>query len=118
MNRLISEYDITESSYQVPEFDAMVEEANSKTDIKERYALFSQAEAWMIREAYVKPYMTGGGSYNMTRIVPFTEPGGYFGMSRYKMKGALIQETPVTARQHLELQQAHEAQRALLAQEP
>ncbi|HPY44048.1 MAG TPA: peptide ABC transporter substrate-binding protein [Clostridia bacterium] len=118
MNRLISEYDITESSYQVPEFDAMVQEANSKTDIKERYALFSQAEAWMIREAYVKPYMTGGGSYNMTRIVPFTEPGGYFGMSRYKMKGALIQETPVTARQHLELQQAHEAQRALLAQEP
>ena len=96
MNRLISEYDITESSYQVPEFDAMVEEANSKTDIKERYALFSQAEAWMIREAYVKPYMTGGGSYRMTYVVPFTTPGGGFGRSQYKMKGALIQTTPIT----------------------
>lgn len=116
MNRLISDYDISDSSYSVPEFDALVEQAASKTDIKERYELFSQAEAWLMERAYIKPYMTGGGSYNMTRIVPFTTPGGYFGMSRYKMKGALIQDVPVTAQQHKDLLEAHEAEKAALQQ--
>lgn len=116
MNRLISDYDITDSSYSVPEFDAMVEEAGAMVDIAQRYAKYAQAEAWMLEHAFIKPYMTGGGSYNMTRIVPYTVPGGYFGMSRYKMKGALIQDTPVTTQQHKELQEAYEAEKARLAQ--
>lgn len=59
--------------------------------------------------------MSGGGSYNMTRLVPYTVPGGYFGLSRYKMKGALIQTDPVTSEQHEKLKEAYEAEKAALA---
>jgi len=57
--------------------------------------------------------MSGGGSYNMTRVVPFTTPGG-FGRSYYKMKGALIQSTPVTNDQYQALKTQNEQEKAAL----
>ena len=59
--------------------------------------------------------MTGGGSYNMTRIEPYSVPGGYFGMGRYKMKGALIHENPISAELHKGLTEAYNAEKAALA---
>ena len=51
----------------------------------------------------------------MTRLVPYTVPGGYFGLSRYKMKGALIQSEPVTKAQYEQLKEKYEAEKAALA---
>ena len=114
LNRCTTDYDITYSSYDIPEFDAMIEKADNLFDINERFAAYAEAEVWLLDHAYIKPYMTGGGSYNMTRIVPFTVPGGYFGLGRYKMKGALIQAEPITTQQHADLKTAYEAERAAL----
>lgn len=114
LDRCNSDYDITYSSYDIPEYDAMVDEASSIYDINERYAAYAKCECWLMDHAYIKPFMTGGGSYQMTRIVPYTIPGGYFGLGSYKMKGALIQEKPVTAEQFASLKTAYEAEKAAL----
>ncbi len=115
LNRCTSDFDITDSSYQIPEFDAMIAAADVTYDLSERYAAYAEAEFYLLDHAYIKPYMTGGGSYKMTRLVPYTVPGGYFGLGRYKMKGALIQETPVTTEQHAQLKEQYDAERAALA---
>ena len=115
LNRCTSDFDITDSSYQIPEFDAMIAAADVTYDLSERYAAYAEAELYLLDHAYIKPYMTGGGSYKMTRLVPYTVPGGYFGLGRHKMKGALIQETPVTTEQHAQLKEQYDAERAALA---
>ena len=115
LNRCTSDYDICGSAYNIPEYDAMIEVASATYDINARYAAYAEAELYLLDHAYIKPYMSGGGSYNMTRLVPYTTPGGYFGLSRYKLKGALIQETPVTSAQHAQLKEQYEAEKAALA---
>lgn len=115
LNRCTSDYDVCGSSYEIPEYDAMIEKANATYDINDRYAAYSEAELWLLDRGYIKPYMSGGGSYNMTRLVPYTVPGGYFGLARYKLKGALIQEEPVTAQQHAQLKEQYNAEKAALA---
>ena len=116
LNRLTTDYDICDSQYSVPEYDAMIEEAMNTFETKERYTKYSEAEAWMLDNAYIVPYVTTGGVFRMTRLVPYTMPQSAFGMSGYKYKGALVQETPVTTEQHEQLRQAHEQEIAELNQ--
>ncbi len=115
LNRCTTDYDISYSWYEVPEFDDMVYEADDIYDINERYEKYSEAEAYLLGHAYLKPYMSGGGSYNMTRIIPYTVEGGYFGMGRYKMKGALVREEPITLEEYNKLTEEYEAEKAALA---
>ena len=115
LNRCTSDYDISYSWYDIPEFDEMVYEADDIYDINERYEKYSEAEAYLLEHAYLKPYMSGGGSYNMTRIVPYTVEGGYFGLGRYKMKGALVREEPITLEEYNKLTEEYEAEKAALA---
>ncbi|HHW27178.1 MAG TPA: peptide ABC transporter substrate-binding protein [Firmicutes bacterium] len=114
LNRITTDGSLNDSQYEVPEFDALVEKANRIYTINERYAAFAEAEKWMLDNAMIIPYMTGGGSYRMTRVVPYTTPQGYFGMAGYKFKGAKIQDKPVTKEQHAQLKAEYEeALRAL-----
>lgn len=106
--RLITDGSLNEGGYDIPEFDRLVEEASSKNDIVERYTLFSEAEKYMLDNVYLMPYMTGGGSYNMSKELPYQTPMGGFGLTRYKMKGAKIQSKPVTKEQYQELKDQHE----------
>jgi len=115
LNRLTSDYDLNDCLYDIPEYDAMVEDALTTYDIEERYTKYSEAEVWLMEHAYYIPYLSGGGSYQMTHIVPYTQPQGTFGMARYKYKGALIQETPVTTEQHAQLAEAYTKAIAALA---
>ena len=115
LDRCVTDYDVTTSYYNIPEYDALIEKATNIYDIQERYTAYAEAEAWLLGHAYIKPYMTGGGSYNMTRIEPYSVPGGYFGMGRYKMKGALIHENPISAELHKGLTEAYNAEKAALA---
>ncbi len=115
LNRITTDGTLNDSEYEVPEFDALVEKANKIYTINERYAAFAEAELWMLDNAMIIPYMTGGGSYRMTRLVPYTTPAGYFGMASYKFKGAVIQDAPVTKAQHAQLREEYEAAVAALA---
>ncbi len=114
LDRCVTDYDITYSYYSIPEYDAMIAEADLIFETKARYTAFAEAECWLLDHAYIKPYMTGGGTYWMTYIVPFTAPGGIFGRSQYKLKGALIQTTPITTEQYQALKTQNESERAAL----
>lgn len=115
LNRITSEYDLNDSQYVIPDFDKMVEDASNTFDIKERFTKYSVAEAWMMEHAYIIPYMTTGGAYRMTYLVPYSTPQGKFGLSGYKYKGALVQDVPVTNEQHQQLKEKHDQELADLA---
>ncbi|MBR4434945.1 MAG: hypothetical protein IKS90_02475 [Clostridia bacterium] len=115
LDRCVSDYDITDSCYDIPEFDALIDEATALYEINKRYEAYSKAEAYLLEHAYLKPYMSGGGSYKMTRIVPYTVPGGYFGLGRYKMKGALIRENPITLAEYEAFTQEYDREKAALS---
>lgn len=106
--RLTTDGSLNEGGYNLPKFDKLVEQASSQNDIVERYTLFSEAEKYMLENVYLMPYMTGGGSFSMSKEVPYQTPMGGFGLTRFKMKGAKIQEKPVTAEQYKELKEKHE----------
>lgn len=115
LDRCTTDYDITYSYYNIPDYDAMIAVADETYETKARFIAYAQAEAWLLEHAYIKPYMTGGGSYRMTYVVPFTTPGGGFGRSQYKMKGALIQIEPITNEQYQQLKAQNEQERDALA---
>ncbi len=106
--RLTTDGSLNEGGYDIPEFDRLVEEASKENDIEKRYELFSQAEKYMLENVYLMPYMTGGGSYSMSKELPYQTPKGGFGLTRFKMKGAKIQNKPVTTEQYNELRELHE----------
>ena len=105
LTRLTTDGSLNEGGYNIPEFDKLVEEALAKNDIKERYTKFSEAEKYMLDNVYLMPYMTGGGSYSMSKELPYQTPMGGFGLTRFKMKGAKIQSKPVTTEQYNEIRE-------------
>ena len=61
-------------------------------DIKKRYELFAEAEAFLIKEAFVIPYAVGGGGYAAGRLNPFESQYSPFGVSSQRYKGQRIME--------------------------
>lgn len=107
LSRLTTDGSLNEGGYNIPEFDRLVEEGIQQNDIKERYTKFSEAEKYMLDNVYLIPFMTGGGSYTMSKALPYQTPMGGFGLTRFKMKGAKIQEKPVTTEQFNALKEQH-----------
>lgn len=108
LSRLITDGSLNEGGYNIPEFDRLVEEAIKETNIEKRYEKFSEAEKYMLEHVYLMPYMSGGGSYLMSKELPYQTPRGGFGLTRFKLKGAKIQSSPVTAEQYKELKEIFE----------
>lgn len=108
LSRLTTDGSLNEGGYDIPEYDKMVDDALKINDIKERYEKFSEAEKYMLENVYLMPYMTGGGSYNMSKELPYQTPKGGFGLTRFKMKGAKIQGEPVTQEQYKEIKESFE----------
>jgi oligopeptide transport system substrate-binding protein len=98
-----------ESNYNWPQLAAGYKDANGKNtyenmvdaakaeiiDIKKRYTLFANAEAFLINQAFVIPYGLGGGGYAASRLNPFESPYSPFGVSGYKFKGMHILDKPM-----------------------
>ncbi|MCQ1529337.1 peptide ABC transporter substrate-binding protein [Lutispora saccharofermentans] len=110
--RLTTDGSLNEGGYDIPEYDQLVGKASLENNIAERYKLFSEAEKYMLDNVYLMPYMTGGGSYRMSKELPYQTPMGGFGLTRFKMKGAKIQDKPVTIEQYNELKVQHEKEMA------
>lgn len=97
------------SNYNWPHMATGYAEANGKNkyenlinaakaeilDIKKRYDLFAEAEAFLINEAFVVPYSVGGGGFVASKLDPFTSQYAPFGVSNSKFKGMVIMEKPM-----------------------
>jgi oligopeptide transport system substrate-binding protein len=113
--RLVTDGSINDGQYSDPEFDALVEEANSRNVIRARYELFARAERMMIDRCYLLPWQSGGGQYVMSKVVPFTYPRGGFGVTRFKYKGMVVEREPISAERYAEYEAAFRAELAASA---
>ena len=64
-------------------------------DIEKRLNLFSEAEAFLINEAFIIPYGLGGGGYIASKLNPFEAAYSPFGVSSERYKGQKILKEPM-----------------------
>ena len=69
-------------------FNSMVEKAKAETqDMKKRYELFSEAEAYMLEEVLTIPYYKGNDGYKASNMTVFDQELSMAGICAYKLKG-------------------------------
>ncbi|MCL1949425.1 MAG: peptide ABC transporter substrate-binding protein [Turicibacter sp.] len=73
--------------------------AAEATDLDLRYDLYAKAEAYAINQAYFIPLYASGGSYAVSRIVPYTKPYSAYGLSDMKFKGMRLSPTIITSKE-------------------
>ncbi|KAF0194411.1 MAG: oligopeptide transport system substrate-binding protein [Bacillota bacterium] len=73
-------------------------------NVKKRYELFAQAEAYLIENAFVVPYRVGGGGYIASMLHPFTSAYAPFGVSNLKFKYQVVLDKPMNTTQFYEAQ--------------
>ncbi|MDO4800466.1 MAG: peptide ABC transporter substrate-binding protein, partial [Bacillota bacterium] len=115
------------SNYNFPEFTTEVDEnGKNKFDVyeeivnkaiatvndkEERYKLFAQAEGYMLENAWVIPFATGGGGYVSSSLNPFDSPYSPFGVAGLRYKGQKMMDKPMDTETFLRLQEEWEKER-------
>lgn len=90
-----------------------VEAANNEyKDISKRFKLFSEAEAQLLDDAIILPYMSFGGAFSISRVVPFTAPRAAYGADEYKFKGVIIGDKVVSLAEREKARATWEKERA------
>lgn len=89
-----------------PELKTLIDQAAAETTLSKRYEIFAKVENLMLDRAYLIPYRAGGGSYTISKVVPYTMPRSGFGVTRFKYKGMQIENEPLTAKRVAELRAA------------
>lgn len=98
---------------KVGTYESMMLKAHAETtDLAARYTLFSEAEAYLLDNAYVIPYYISGGGYRATMLDTFTGYTGQMGRNgQIKLKGAKILEKPRTPEEYAAAKADFEAKR-------
>jgi len=96
--------------YEVPEYDALIDQALEAETFEERLHYFADAEAYLCNGAYVIPFISSLRGYYMTKCVPFTSPLTIYGNEKFK--GTLVMEEPLTYEEYKTLDTAYEIERA------
>ena len=74
-----------------------VEAANNiYNDQFKRFKGFASAEAQLLDDAIILPYMSYGGGFAVTRIVPYSIAFAAYGSDEYKFKGMIIGDKVIT----------------------
>ena len=94
-------------AYNVPEFDALIDKALAAKNFDERLQYFAEAEAYLLKGAYMIPVISSLRGYHMSYEVPFTSPRCLYGCNRFK--GLEVSSKPITLEKYNELEAAWEA---------
>ena len=79
------------------EFQALKNAAEAIVDdLDLRYELYAKAEAYLLENAILIPYITQGGGYAVSRVVPYTQPYAAYGLSDNKYKGMQVSNEVIT----------------------
>ena len=65
-------------------------------DMDRRYKLYADAEAYALDKAYFIPLYASGGSYAISRIIPYTKSYSPYGLSSMKFKRMQLSDRIVT----------------------
>jgi len=96
--------------YEVPEYDALIEKAMSASSFEERLQYFAEAEAYLVDNGYVIPFISSLRGYYMSYSVPYTSPLTLYGNTKYK--GTLVMSEPLTVEEYNTLSAAYDIERA------
>jgi oligopeptide transport system substrate-binding protein len=78
------------------QYAKMIEEARAEVlDTQRRFELFAEAEAFLINEAVFIPYAVGGGGYQATKLMPFSQPWS-LSLNGMLFKGARVLDHAVS----------------------
>ncbi len=78
-------------------FKELKEAANLEvSDMDKRYQLYATAEAYALDQAYFIPLYASGGSYAVSRIIPYTKSYSPYGLSPMKFKRMQLSDSIVT----------------------
>ena len=94
-------------AYNVPEFDALIDKALAAKTFDERLQYFAEAEAYLLKGAYMIPVISSLRGYHMSYEVPFTAPRCLYGCNRFK--GLEVSSEPIALEKYNELEAAWEA---------
>ena len=81
-------------------------------DKKKRYELFSEAEGFLIEEAFIIPYAISGGGYAASRLNPFESQYSPFGVAGQRFKGQKIMDKPMNTDEFIKALEQWEKERA------
>ena len=95
--------------YDVPEFDDLFDKALEAETFEERLEYMAEAEAFIVKGAYMIPVISNLRGYHMSYEVPYTSMRALYGNEKYK--GVLVSEEPITAEEHATLKAAWEIER-------
>ena len=78
-------------------FKELKEAANLEVrDMDKRYERYADAEAYALDQAYFIPLYASGGSYAVSRIIPYTKSYSPYGLSPMKFKRMQLSDRIVT----------------------
>ncbi|MDO5794003.1 MAG: peptide ABC transporter substrate-binding protein [Turicibacter sp.] len=78
-------------------YKELKERANLEvSDMDKRYQLYATAEAYALDQAYFIPLYASGGSYAVSRIIPYTKSYSPYGLSPMKFKRMQLSDSIVT----------------------
>lgn len=79
------------------EFKALKDAAEAVIDDNDkRFELYAQAEAYLLDNALFIPYITQGGNYSVSKVIPYTNLYGAYGLSDSKYKYMQVSDSIVT----------------------
>jgi oligopeptide transport system substrate-binding protein len=79
------------------DYAKLVKEGNAEyKDIAKRYATFAKAEALLLDDAIILPYMSYGGNFRVTRIQPYSAMRSVYGIDEEKFKGMVVTDHVIT----------------------
>jgi ABC-type oligopeptide transport system substrate-binding subunit len=79
------------------DFFIAYEAAKAAENVSERYTLMAIAEAKLLETAVLLPLNSGGGSFGISRLVPYTVPSVLWGNDNMRFQGALVTTAPISA---------------------
>ena len=81
-------------------YQELKEQANLEvSNMDKRYQLYANAEAYALDQAYFIPLYASGGSYAVSRIIPYTKSYSPYGLSPMKFKRMQLSDKIVTMKQ-------------------
>ncbi len=88
-----------------------VEAGNAEyEDYSKRLRLFAEAEAQLLDDAIMLPYMSFGGAFLVSRVIPYTAARAAYGVDEYKLKGVIVGDEVVSLAEREECRQVWEKQ--------
>ncbi len=87
------------------DYAAFYEAAQEAETVSERFALIAQAEARLLESGIMIPTTANGGSYQISRVAPYTVPSVLWGIDGYRYHQMLVTTELINAADYAEMRQ-------------